>query len=318
MTEFGIDVSNNQGAFDFAAAAAEGFTFATHKICEGTWRDPFWPRAREQMAEHFECWGGYIYCRPDTHPDIEADAALTYIGDTTVPIQLDYEDHHGSPSLDDLLARANALTDRGFPLLPVYLPRWYWRDHMGSPNLAGLPVGIWNSHYVTGTGYASALYPGDDHPGWTPMGGKQIDILQFSSTATVAGQAIDVNAIRGDRTQVARLFGKDKDPDMQLTDTLVNKDGNTVTVAEILASIDMHAWWLVDQLAGPDSRRQPGPDLTPTGWTQLDNKSVVDSIAAAHDKIDTATALLGQVQDKIQTVLERLDTDPSVGRHRAQ
>ncbi|MBF6063270.1 hypothetical protein IU500_17445 [Nocardia terpenica] len=149
------------------------------------------------------------------------------------------------------------------------------------------------------------------------MGGKQIDILQFSSTATVSGQPIDVNAIHGDRGQVARLFGKDT-TDMQLTDTLVNKDGNTVTVADLLAYIDMHTGWLVDQLAGPDTRRQPGPDLTPTGWTQLDGKSVVDSIAAAHDKIDTVTSVLGGVQDKIQAVLERLDTDPYLGRHRAQ
>ncbi|MGV9616825.1 peptidoglycan DD-metalloendopeptidase family protein [Nocardia xishanensis] len=314
MTVFGIDVSNNQDAFDFARAAAEGMAFATHKVVEGTWRDPFWPRAREQMAAHFEFWGGYIYCRLDTHPDTEADAALDYIGDTSVPIQLDYEDNHGTPSLPDLLARADALTARGFDLLPVYLPRWYWREHMGAPDLTGLPVGIWNSHYVTGTGPAHQLYPGDAHPGWEAMGGKPIDILQFSSTAAIGGQLIDVNAVRGGPGQLARLFRKE--PDMQLTDIIINKDGNPVTVAALLASIDMHASWVVDQLAGPDSRHQPGPALAPTGWPQLDDKSVVDSVAAAHDKIDAVTATLGQVQDKIQAILEHLDTDGYTGRHR--
>ncbi|WP_084509409.1 glycoside hydrolase family 25 protein [Nocardia pseudovaccinii] len=316
MTEFGIDVSNHQNTFDFAVAAAEGMSFATHKICEGTWLDPLWPRAREQMATHFQFWGGYIYCRLDTAPALEADAALAYLGDTDVPIQIDYEDLKGAPSIEDLLARVDALTARGFQLLPIYLPRWYWRDHMGSPDLIELPVPIWNSSYVNGTGTPAQLYPGHDHPGWKPMGGKDIAILQFSATASIGGQLIDVNAIRGGRDQLARLFWKELD--MQLTDMITNKDGNEVTVAELLASIDLHASWVVDQLAGPDSRRQPGPDLDPTGWPQLDGKSIVDSVAAAHDKIDTVTTVLGQIQDKIQTVLEHLDTDPSTGRHRKQ
>ncbi|MEV6321364.1 peptidoglycan DD-metalloendopeptidase family protein [Nocardia sp. NPDC051787] len=314
MTVFGIDVSNHQAAFDFARAAAEGMTFATHKVAEGTWRDPMWPRAREQMAAHFEFWGGYIYCRLNTHPEVEADALLAYLGDTNVPIQIDYEDLTGKPTLTDLLARAEAITARRLTLLPIYLPRWYWRDHMRSPDLTGLPVGIWNSHYVTGTGNPHQLYPGDTHPGWEPMGGKPVDILQFSSTAQVGGQLIDVNAIRGGRDQLARLFRRE--PDMQLTDIVINKDGNPVTVADLLASIDMHASWVVDQLAGPDSRHQPGPALDPTGWPQLDDKSVVDSVAAAHDKIDAVTERLGQVQEKIQTILEHLVTDPYSGRHR--
>ncbi|GAA5086966.1 hypothetical protein GCM10023319_34700 [Nocardia iowensis] len=315
LTEFGIDISNHQGEFDFARAAAEGMTYATHKISEGTWQDPYWPRAREQMPTHFQYWGGYVYCRLDTHPDTEADALTSY-ADTTVPIQIDYEDLTGTPSLADLLARVEAITARGFELLPIYLPRWYWRDNMGCPDLSGLPVPIWNSHYVTGTATPAQLYPGDNHPGWEPMGGKDIAILQFSSTAAISGQLIDVNAIRGGRDQLKRLFRKD--PDMQLTDIIINKDGNPVTLADLLASLDMHASWVVDQLAGPDSRHQPGPGLDPTGWPQLDGKSVVDSVAAAHDKIDAVTTVLGQVQNKIQTILEHLDSDPYAGRHRAQ
>lgn len=132
MTEFGIDISNNQNAFDFVAAAAEGITFATHKICEGTWRDLFWLHVRAEMATHFQFWGGYSHCRLDTAPEVEADAALSYIGDTDIPIQIDYEDLKGTPSIRDLLARIDALTERGFELLPVYLPRWYCRDYMGA------------------------------------------------------------------------------------------------------------------------------------------------------------------------------------------
>lgn len=208
MTVYGIDVSNHQGAFDFAAARAEGFEFATHKITEGTWRDPLWPRARAEMSKHFPGrWGGYVFCRVDTDPDEEADATLLHAGGPDVPIQIDYEDDRTPGSIEDLLTRVNALQERGFRLLPIYLPRWYWCGHMGAPDLSGLPVGIWNSAYVPGVDYASVLYPGDSTAGWEPMGGKAVEILQFSESALVAGQRIDVNAVRGGASKLAEIFG---------------------------------------------------------------------------------------------------------------
>ncbi|WP_228542426.1 peptidoglycan DD-metalloendopeptidase family protein [Nocardia sp. XZ_19_369] len=208
-TLFGIDVSNHQRGFDFGAARREGFAFATHKISEGTWRDPCWPLARDEMAIHFpDTWGGYVFCKVGTDPDREADTALAHSGGAC-RLQIDYEDLDADGSIEDLWARITALTARGFELLPIYLPRWYWSSRMGSPSLTALPVGIWNSHYVTGDGFASELYPGDSHPGWEPMGGQRVDILQFSSTARVAGQLIDVNAVRGGEPALAALFGKD-------------------------------------------------------------------------------------------------------------
>ncbi|WP_433592326.1 peptidoglycan DD-metalloendopeptidase family protein [Nocardia sp. CA-145437] len=208
-TVFGIDVSNNNGPVDFAAAAAEGFAFATHKITEGDFfGDSFWPRARDEMARHFpNRWGGYVFCRVACHPDAEADLVLAHSGGTDFPLQIDYEDDQTPGSIEDLLARVNALQARGFRLLPIYLPRWYWRSHMGAPDLSELPVGIWNSDYVTGVDYASALYPGDGDSGWAPMGGKPVEILQFSETAIVAGQRIDANAIRGGAAKLAEIFG---------------------------------------------------------------------------------------------------------------
>lgn len=207
-TTFGIDVSNHQRNFDFGRARAEGFAFATHKITEGDeYRDPYWPRARAEMAEHFPGrWGGYVFCKVGDDPGREADTTLAHAGGTDFPLQIDYEDLDRNGSIGDLLARVKAHTDRGFRLLPIYLPRWYWRDRMGSPDLSGLPVSIWNSHYVNGTGAASRLYPGNDHVGWAPFGGKDVSILQFSESASVAGQSIDVNAYRGTELQVEALF----------------------------------------------------------------------------------------------------------------
>lgn len=208
---YGIDVSNHQGNFDFAAAKGEGFVFATHKVTEGDgYRDPFWPRARDQMREHFPgLFGGYVFCRRGSHPEREADTLLQHLGDPSIPIQLDYEDKIGGGSIEDMWARINAIHARGMRVFSVYLPRWYWRDRMGSPNLTGLPP-LWNSHYVYGNGFASTLYetsPGTIGAGWEDFHpGAPVRILQFSETARVAGQLIDVNAFRGTDSELRALF----------------------------------------------------------------------------------------------------------------
>lgn len=205
---FGIDVSNHQGAFDFAAAAAEGYRFATHKVTEGTgYRDPYWARARVEMGQHFAGrFGGYVYCRTATDPGREADFLLAALGDPVIPVQIDYEDTAGGGSGADLAARVQAYRERGVRLLPVYLPRWYWRDHMRSPDLAFLAdVGLWNSDYVSGSGYGSALYNASSS-GWRGYGGALVQILQFTDRASVAGQLIDANAVRDSGT-LDRIFG---------------------------------------------------------------------------------------------------------------
>lgn len=219
MTLFGIDVSNHQGNFDFAAAKGEGFAFATHKITEGTgYRDPYWPRARLEMERNFPGrWGGYVFCRTNTDPTREALLLREHAGSINFPLQVDYEDTVNGGSVDDLLRRIDAYRAVGFDrFLPVYLPRWFWESRMGRAPLDRLPVGIWNSDYVGGRDYASRLYPGDEwaparggaqRGGWADMGGKPVEILQFTESANVAGQFIDANAFRGNDRQLAALFG---------------------------------------------------------------------------------------------------------------
>jgi hypothetical protein len=212
MTLFGIDVSNHQGNFDFARARSEGMVFATHKISEGSgYRDPYWPRAKAEMQKWFPGrWGGYVFCRRASDPAAEARTLASHAGSTDFPLQIDYEDTSGGGNYNDLVARINAYKAVGFKtFLPIYLPRWFWSGHMGSPNLANLPVdvGIWNSHYVNGSGLPAALYPGDAHAGWADMGNRRIDLLQFTENAGVAGQSIDANAFRGTGQQFNEMFG---------------------------------------------------------------------------------------------------------------
>lgn len=218
---FGIDVSNHQGNFDFARAAAEGYRFATHKVTEGTgYRDPYWPRARTEMAKHFPGrFGGYVFCRTNTDPQREADYLIEALGDRSIPVQIDYEDTTNGGSGRDLAARVKAYRDRGIKLLPVYVPRWFWRDRMGSPDLSFLAdVGVWNSDYVNGSGFGSQLYPGNDYRGWASFTGAEVRILQFTEKAAVAGQLIDANAVKN-TAAVDAIFGPTNDGGFLMADT---------------------------------------------------------------------------------------------------
>lgn len=248
MTLFGIDCSNHQKKFDFAKAKAEGYSFATHKVNEGTWRDPWWPENRDALAAAFPGkHAGYVFCKVGTDPNAEADAYFAHGG--TRVVQIDYEDLARNGSIEDLLRRVKAFHERGAWLLPIYIPRWYWASRMGRPDLSSLQgVGIWNSHYVKGEGYGSQLYPGDNWTaewsrgeagGWADFPGAPVKILQFSELATVAGRSpIDVNAFRGTEEELAALFGAVKTPPTE--------------------GFDMsEAQKVVDQLTGPEGKGWP-------------------------------------------------------------
>jgi hypothetical protein len=79
-------------------------------------------------------------------------------------------------------------------LVPVvYAPKWAYGD-----TLTGLGYPLWASSYVTGSGAASSLYPGDTSSRWGAYSGQTPTILQFTSSATIAGQTTcDADAFRG-------------------------------------------------------------------------------------------------------------------------
>lgn len=215
-TLWGIDVSNHQKEFNFAAAKKEDFAFATHKITEGDfYKDPYWPRALDQMREHFPgVFGGYHFWRKNSHPERQADLLLAHIGDPSVPIQLDFEDNsvpRNSVTRGDLDAILKAISDRGMRVFSNYIPRWYWEGWCNSFNLAGTPV-VWNSDYgANRSGYASNIYPGNHDKGWADFGGHPVSILQFSEKGWVAGRNnIDVNAFRGNQDELRALFAGTK------------------------------------------------------------------------------------------------------------
>ncbi|MGA9874057.1 MAG: glycoside hydrolase family 25 protein [Rhodococcus sp. (in: high G+C Gram-positive bacteria)] len=323
MTLFGIDVSNHQGNFDFAAARREGFSFATHKITEGTgYRDPYWPRARAEMERHFPGrWGGYVFCRTGTDPAAEARFLREHAGGADFPLQVDYEDTMGGGSVDDLLRRIDSYRAVGFQrFLPVYIPRWFWESRMARAPLDRLPTGIWNSDYVGGRDYASRLYPGDDwapsrgggaRGGWADMGGKPVEILQFSESATVAGQSIDANAFRGNDNQLAVLFGSAtpkgefdmSDEAAAIAGQLFGPNGRGFELLGRAVETDPDRnRFLTEAVAVILAQLGGGPNFE--GWPQLGDgpdsavptRTLVDAVAHIKEQNDTILELLREME----------------------
>jgi hypothetical protein len=86
----------------------------------------------------------------------------------------------------------------------VYAPKWAYGD-----TLKGLGYPLWASSYVDGAGTGSALYAkagGDSSSRWGAYSGQVPAILQFTSSATIAGQTTcDANAYRGTIDQLKAL-----------------------------------------------------------------------------------------------------------------
>ena len=308
-TFYGVDISNHQGNFDIAATKREGFSFMAAKCTEGDFfKDSFWPRNRDLMQQHFPgMFCGYHFARNGDPITAQVANLKAHLGDPNIPVMLDYEDPNTPGSGANLRQLVDAINAAGMRVCAIYLPRWYWQGHMGTPPLNDLPP-LWNSHYVTASGFASVIYPGKGFAGWkdyTP--GAPVEILQFSDKGRVAGKLVDVNAYEGTPDELRTLFGgapgqlgvDDRVLDFWLQ--LLGPTGagwpqlNNRSVVDALAEIGMHhgvpgmtpppagtaaaplpattadrARDVFDQIRGPDG----------TGWNQLGNRSLVDAIAA--------------------------------------
>ncbi|WP_438388083.1 glycoside hydrolase family 25 protein [Actinopolyspora saharensis] len=201
---YGIDVSHHQGPFDMHRARAESFEFVFIKATEG---DGFVdPRFRDNLAAARSAGlltAAYHYQREGSTAAAQADHIAATVP-TDVPVILDVEDGGGGTRLTRALTEE--LHGRGFRTPLLYLPEWYWQQ-LGNPDLSGFPP-LWKSRYPDNRGgYASEIYQRVPEHFWNGYGGNQVAVLQFTSSATVAGQnPVDANAYLGTRQDVENLL----------------------------------------------------------------------------------------------------------------
>lgn len=180
MSIEGVDVSNHQATFDF-----RGWQFAIVKASEGNgFRDfRFWQHVDAARA------AGLIVAAYHYQRNVSARSQFDLIRSivpTSIPVIIDVEDGSGPLSITHELIRL--LRGAGYSVPLLYLPRWYWRDHLGRPSLAGLPP-LWGSDYRG----ASA--------DWSDYGGLPVALRQYTSTP------FDKNWFGGTREQFAALLG---------------------------------------------------------------------------------------------------------------
>lgn len=192
MSIHGVDVSNHQATFNFAGQA-----FAFIKSSEGnTFRD-FRFTQHVNAARAAGCVVAAYHYQRNVSARSQFDLIRSMVP-TSIPVIIDVEDGSGPISLTRELI--DLLRGAGYSVPLLYLPRWYWRDHMGRPSLTGLPP-LWASDYRA-------------NPDWSPYGGLPVKVRQYTSTPH------DKNWFDGTKEElVALLGGKDED-DMALNDSM--------------------------------------------------------------------------------------------------
>jgi lysozyme len=205
---FGIDASRYQGTVNWATVD-QSTGFGWEKCTEGhTYVNPYWAAAKTAMTARAQASGfvpgAYLFLRAGDGAG-QAEWFAKNAGNLDgFAIAVDIEPSGTSkPTLADgkaCVARLRQL----YPHHPVggYIPHWYW---------AGADTTfvdwLWASHYVTGTGGPRDLYAKVPASYWDAYGGRQVSLLQFTSTATVPGVSglVDCSAFRGGAADLRKL-----------------------------------------------------------------------------------------------------------------
>ncbi|MGH3719177.1 MAG: GH25 family lysozyme [Pseudonocardiaceae bacterium] len=202
MTLYGVDIHPRyQAGISIEQIRAEGFEFMACKVSEGTtvYDSQDWLRRGRKCG--LLCLG-YHYLSAGNE-DAQARVFAGQLTQAGVPGMLDVED--GSGNIGNVRSFLDACRVHHADVRLLYLPHWYWHDHMGSPDLSGLPP-LWASSYVAGGGHASTLYENVNDSRWAGYGGLDVAVLQFTDEADVAGYHVDADAYRGSRQQLAALL----------------------------------------------------------------------------------------------------------------
>lgn len=231
MTLYGVDVASYQGTVNWPAVVSSGIRFAFSKVTQSTnYVNSTWARNKTGMKNVSPGMlpGAYHFLTAGTDPKAQAQYFHSKAGDMSeYAVALDVEPTENSRPT---AGQAKAWVDEykrlsgGHPVIG-YFPGWYWQQ-LGQPSLSFFDT-LWQSHYVNGSGSASALYAKVSASWWATYGNEPVSILQYSSSGVVTGISgqCDVNAFRGtlDELRAIALGG-----DMALTEEDITRIATAV------------------------------------------------------------------------------------------
>jgi hypothetical protein len=206
MPIFGLDISHHQGTFDVSRAAREGCEFFIFKATEGSgFTDSRFAENVRKARAAGKVFAAYHYQRSTVSAAAQV-AHIQRVVSKDIPVIPDVEANSGGVELTRDIV--NRLRSTGYAVPLLYLPRWYWQQ-IGSPSLEGLPP-LWSSRYPDmRQGSLSDEYADVPSHYWNGYGGRPVAVLQFTSSARVAGRSpIDGNAFRGSAADLRGLFGR--------------------------------------------------------------------------------------------------------------
>lgn len=219
-TIFGIDISSWQKDYPLAKVKADGMEFVIIRLCDGTYQDPLFQSHLEDAEKQGLLVSTYWYLRAPSEGTSIAqqvdviDKQMNGRRDLGVWIDVESVDKQGRALLtkDDVWAAKRELEARGYHVPGIYSGAWYWEVMPGGePSMEGLGH-LWVSNYGKNRkGDPRDTYLADggaNHRGWTyPLGDRKPDLLQFGSEGVVGDHyPVDVNAYRGTRDELARIF----------------------------------------------------------------------------------------------------------------
>jgi hypothetical protein len=221
VTLFGWDASSYDGLISATTAArahSEGIVFATHRVLRQN--DAVDPYAGHNLAAFRD--GGIPFIGPygvvSGDGVADADRLLSQVH-AVAPwwfsfpgrfAQVDMEKWPTDPVPASVgIAMARRLRAQAGCQVVLYGSHGQYGDQ-----LAGWDGPLWNARYATtATGPFKTLYPGDNAAGWAAYSGKVPAILQYTSSATIAGvTTCDANAFRGTLDQLRALLAPAADP----------------------------------------------------------------------------------------------------------
>lgn len=286
---FGLDISHYQDrALDLKRVAREGLRFVFLKAGEGgNYVDPEFASNLAEARAAGLLVGAYWFIRQNASPAQHVAKIRQVVPHDVVLIpDVEVASDKTWPTRSHATGCLGAIKAAGYRVPLSYIPLWFWRDYWHSPTLIGWPP-LWSSRYpdnVVGTLAAEW----DDVPTrfWDGYGGLPVAVLQFTSSARIAGhQPLDANAFRGTLQQLAGLFGDTaptapkEDDDMQPTDTVRDPGPNRWG----------HTWLNTNQVVNNGAH----------GLVAISRKLDAYAAVAAADKSVTAEQLQGMVDDAI-------------------
>jgi hypothetical protein len=231
MVTFGLDISHHQDlGLDLAQCRREGIEFVFIKATEGgSFIDPEFGANLAEARTAGLLVAAYHYVRSNASAAAQVANVVRAIP-RDVPVIPDVEANSGGIALvRDVVTKLRAA---GYSVPLSYVPRWYWQQ-IGSPSLAGLPP-LWSSRYPDNV-VGSIADEWADVPAtyWNGYGGLNVAILQFTSSARIAGhQPLDANAFRGTRAELAALLGSQEDDRMKNLIVAREEGGTAVWVGD--------------------------------------------------------------------------------------